>query len=298
MEGTRLLSPLLSAGEKAVSCGGGGASEIPELAVIRELNLRTIDELGLDKSIVSVFSPLSLNNNSWWMGSVGGVVAALSRKRSVDVRRINPKVPKEEAVTISGRLVQILSDHGPLTIGNTWNNTKGTENGITFFVVYEFRYPINQSVKQSGKSRGAMQASEQQQRRIYGAQYVTSTFPTCRQNSRSSSTRSASSSPPNSFMVLVIIPNILPFLWWVMSSANDALACPIRLWHRNPILDSIEGLQCRHRHSWKSSTDGHRAPRWAVLSTAARTACVGSILTPAPTSAPAAQHSDDTSSSL
>ncbi|AQK57597.1 hypothetical protein ZEAMMB73_Zm00001d052656 [Zea mays] len=83
-----------------------------------------------------------------------------------------------------------------------------------------------------------------------------------------------------------------------MSSANDALACPIRLWHRNPILDSIEGLQCRHRHSWKSSTDGHRAPRWAVLSTAARTACVGSILTPAPTSAPAAQHSDDTSSSL
>jgi len=42
----------------------------------------------------------------------------------VDVRRINPKVPKEEAVTISGRLVQILSDHGPLTIGNTWNNTK------------------------------------------------------------------------------------------------------------------------------------------------------------------------------
>ncbi|AQK64498.1 Aspartokinase [Zea mays] len=39
--------------EKAVSCGGGGASEIPELAVIRELHLRTIDELGLDKSIVS-----------------------------------------------------------------------------------------------------------------------------------------------------------------------------------------------------------------------------------------------------
>ncbi|AQK64503.1 Aspartokinase [Zea mays] len=83
-----------------------------------------------------------------------------------------------------------------------------------------------------------------------------------------------------------------------MSSANDASACPIRLWHRNLILDSIEGLQCRHRHSWKSSTDGHRAPRWAVLSTAARTACVGAILTPAPTSAPATQHADDTSSSL
>ncbi|CAN6286143.1 unnamed protein product [Urochloa humidicola] len=47
-----------------------------------------------------------------------------SRKRSVDVRRINPKVPKEEAVAISGRLLQILSDHGPLTVGNTWNHAK------------------------------------------------------------------------------------------------------------------------------------------------------------------------------
>jgi hypothetical protein len=47
-----------------------------------------------------------------------------SRKRSVDVRRINPKVPKEEAVAISGRLLQILSDHGPLTVGSTWNHAK------------------------------------------------------------------------------------------------------------------------------------------------------------------------------
>nr|ACG42831.1 hypothetical protein [Zea mays] len=47
-----------------------------------------------------------------------------SKKRSVDVRRINPKVPKEEAVAISGRLLQILSDHGPLTVGNTWNHAK------------------------------------------------------------------------------------------------------------------------------------------------------------------------------
>ena len=47
-----------------------------------------------------------------------------SRKRAVDVRRINPKVPKEEAVAISGRLLQILADHGPLTVGNTWNHAK------------------------------------------------------------------------------------------------------------------------------------------------------------------------------
>ncbi|KAF0906172.1 hypothetical protein E2562_009194 [Oryza meyeriana var. granulata] len=44
---------LLLAGEKAVSCGAPKASEIQELAVIKELHIRTIDELGLDRSIVS-----------------------------------------------------------------------------------------------------------------------------------------------------------------------------------------------------------------------------------------------------
>nr|XP_045085232.1 aspartokinase 1, chloroplastic isoform X2 [Aegilops tauschii subsp. strangulata] len=46
---------LLLAGEKAVSCGAPKASEINELAVIKKLHLRTIDELGLDSSIVSGF---------------------------------------------------------------------------------------------------------------------------------------------------------------------------------------------------------------------------------------------------
>ncbi|TVU44175.1 hypothetical protein EJB05_03610, partial [Eragrostis curvula] len=44
---------LLLAGEKAVSCGAPKACEIPELSVIKELHFRTIDELGLDRSIVS-----------------------------------------------------------------------------------------------------------------------------------------------------------------------------------------------------------------------------------------------------
>uniref|UniRef100_A0ACD5WGD9 Uncharacterized protein n=1 Tax=Avena sativa TaxID=4498 RepID=A0ACD5WGD9_AVESA len=62
-------------------------------------------------------------------GGTGGmawevVKRHFSRKRAVDVRRINPKVPKEEAVAISGRLLQILADHGPLTVGNTWNHAK------------------------------------------------------------------------------------------------------------------------------------------------------------------------------
>ncbi|GJN22678.1 hypothetical protein PR202_gb10268 [Eleusine coracana subsp. coracana] len=44
---------LLLAGEKAASCGAPKVCEIPELSVIKELHLRTIDELGLDSSIVS-----------------------------------------------------------------------------------------------------------------------------------------------------------------------------------------------------------------------------------------------------
>ncbi|CAL4920130.1 unnamed protein product [Urochloa decumbens] len=44
---------LLLAGEKAVSCGAPKASEIPELAVIKDLHLRTTDELGIDRSVVS-----------------------------------------------------------------------------------------------------------------------------------------------------------------------------------------------------------------------------------------------------
>ncbi|KAM0930474.1 hypothetical protein ACQ4PT_000926 [Festuca glaucescens] len=46
---------LLLAGEKAVSCGAPKASELDELKAIKELHFRTIDELGLDSSIVSGF---------------------------------------------------------------------------------------------------------------------------------------------------------------------------------------------------------------------------------------------------
>uniref|UniRef100_A0ACD6AAK4 Uncharacterized protein n=1 Tax=Avena sativa TaxID=4498 RepID=A0ACD6AAK4_AVESA len=46
---------LLLAGEKAVSCGAPNAAEIDELKAIKDLHLRTTDELGLDSSIVSGF---------------------------------------------------------------------------------------------------------------------------------------------------------------------------------------------------------------------------------------------------
>lgn len=44
---------LLLAGEKAVCCGVSNVSELHELSFIKDLHLKTVDELGLDKSIVS-----------------------------------------------------------------------------------------------------------------------------------------------------------------------------------------------------------------------------------------------------
>ncbi|KAJ0243420.1 Aspartokinase 1 [Hirschfeldia incana] len=46
---------LLLAGEKAVSCGVSNASEIEELSIIKELHLRTVEELKIDPSVVTSF---------------------------------------------------------------------------------------------------------------------------------------------------------------------------------------------------------------------------------------------------
>jgi hypothetical protein len=37
---------------------------------------------------------------------------------------VRPSIVPGEAVAISGCLLQILADHGPLTVGNTWNHAK------------------------------------------------------------------------------------------------------------------------------------------------------------------------------
>ncbi|KAG8080926.1 hypothetical protein GUJ93_ZPchr0007g3926 [Zizania palustris] len=44
---------LLMAGEKAVGCGAANVSELDELTFIKELHFGTVDQLGLDRSIVS-----------------------------------------------------------------------------------------------------------------------------------------------------------------------------------------------------------------------------------------------------
>ncbi|XP_030953456.1 aspartokinase 3, chloroplastic-like isoform X2 [Quercus lobata] len=49
----KTTNKLLLAGEKAVSCGVTNASSIDELSFIKELHLRTVKELGIDKSTVT-----------------------------------------------------------------------------------------------------------------------------------------------------------------------------------------------------------------------------------------------------
>ncbi|XP_078170050.1 aspartokinase 2, chloroplastic-like [Carex rostrata] len=49
----KTTNKLLLAGEKAVSCGMTNVDELEELSFIRDLHHRTIEELGLDKAIIS-----------------------------------------------------------------------------------------------------------------------------------------------------------------------------------------------------------------------------------------------------
>ncbi|KAM7509318.1 hypothetical protein LguiA_019771 [Lonicera macranthoides] len=49
----KTTNKLLLAGEKAVSCGVSNVSQIDELTFIKELHIRTVDELGVERSIIS-----------------------------------------------------------------------------------------------------------------------------------------------------------------------------------------------------------------------------------------------------
>ncbi|XP_010241079.1 PREDICTED: uncharacterized protein LOC104585789 isoform X2 [Nelumbo nucifera] len=55
-------------------------------------------------------------------------VRYFSRKCSQNLRKINPKVPPQEASSIAKNLYQIIKERGPLTVSNTWNQAK--EAGI------------------------------------------------------------------------------------------------------------------------------------------------------------------------
>ncbi|KAJ4955018.1 hypothetical protein NE237_011801 [Protea cynaroides] len=66
-----------------------------------------------------------------WVG--GGAtttfVRYFSRKRVPNLRKINPKVPPQEASAVAHNLYQIIKEKGPLTVSNTWNHAK--EAGIS-----------------------------------------------------------------------------------------------------------------------------------------------------------------------
>ncbi|XP_077229722.1 aspartokinase 2, chloroplastic-like isoform X2 [Tasmannia lanceolata] len=50
----KTTNKILQAGEKAVSCGASRVSDMDELSFIKDLHLKTIDELGVDRSTISV----------------------------------------------------------------------------------------------------------------------------------------------------------------------------------------------------------------------------------------------------
>ncbi|KAK9275830.1 hypothetical protein L1049_023101 [Liquidambar formosana] len=69
----------------------------------------------------------------WWLGGGGGggggggamtFVRHFSRKCAPNLRKINPKVPPQEASSIAERLYLIIKQHGPLSVSNTWTQAK------------------------------------------------------------------------------------------------------------------------------------------------------------------------------
>ncbi|KAK4422962.1 hypothetical protein Salat_1878800 [Sesamum alatum] len=47
-----------------------------------------------------------------------------SRKRAPNLRKINPRVPFQEAAAIAEGLYGVVKSHGPLSIGSAWNHAK------------------------------------------------------------------------------------------------------------------------------------------------------------------------------
>lgn len=57
-------------------------------------------------------------------GATATFVRYFSRKRSPNLRKINPKVQPQEASVIAKDLYQIIKSNGPLTVPKTWDHVK------------------------------------------------------------------------------------------------------------------------------------------------------------------------------
>ncbi|KAL8145610.1 uncharacterized protein LOC141707046 [Apium graveolens] len=72
-----------------------------------------------------------------WSGGlreIGGalkthLVRHFSRKCAPNLRKINPRVAPQEATSIAESIYQLIKQHGPLTVPNTWNQVQ--ESGIS-----------------------------------------------------------------------------------------------------------------------------------------------------------------------
>ncbi|XP_060667412.1 uncharacterized protein LOC132799477 [Ziziphus jujuba] len=63
------------------------------------------------------------------IGCVSSFVRYFSRKRAENLRKINPKVPPQEASSIARSLYDIVKQHGPLSVSNAWIHAK--DSGIS-----------------------------------------------------------------------------------------------------------------------------------------------------------------------
>ncbi|KAI5647929.1 hypothetical protein M9H77_33934 [Catharanthus roseus] len=67
-----------------------------------------------------------------WLSGGNGTATTFaryfSRKCAPNLRKINPRVPPQEAASIAEALYHIIKQQGPLTVSNTWNHAK--EAGI------------------------------------------------------------------------------------------------------------------------------------------------------------------------
>ncbi|KAK6911706.1 hypothetical protein RJ641_023799 [Dillenia turbinata] len=59
-----------------------------------------------------------------WLGGQITFVKYFSRSCAVNLRKINPKVPPQEASSMAQSLYQIIKVKGPLSVSDTWNHAK------------------------------------------------------------------------------------------------------------------------------------------------------------------------------
>lgn len=114
----------------------------------REMHVTSMKKKGFVASSLSDFKPLceseGAKRRAMWLagrvfrvssganctgnGLIGAATASFSRyfsrERAENLRKINPKVSFPEANSIATELYDVVKQHGPITIPNTWAQAK------------------------------------------------------------------------------------------------------------------------------------------------------------------------------